>query len=412
MNTNYYNLDVEEFHKILKSENKNEQLHVTSYSTKEGNYKIVRYNKEFLDVDDSFGLFRSVVVNEQNKVISFAPPKSFSIERFTDLNPTKTNNIVAEEFVEGTMMNVFWDEQCSAWNFATRNVVGANVSFYKTEKNKTFNTMFNEALNESNLKLDDLNKSYCYSFVLQHPENRIVIPCVIPVLYLVQVCEIVDLKVFVHSMESVKLEETWKNTRVRFPHVYGNWNTYDDLQQAFGSLNTPYNIMGVVIKNTESNDRCKIRNPVYENIRQLKGNQPKLQYQYLSLRKTGKIAEYLKFYPECKQKFTKYRNELHMFTNTLFMNYISCYIKKERPLGEFPGQYKTHMYKIHQIFLNELKPNSQFVTNTVVIKYVNDLHESQQMNALHYNLKQQVVDTEKSVFDMKKISETNHEENR
>ena len=62
--------------------------------------------------------------------------------------------------------------------------------------------------------------------------------------------------------------------------------------------------------------------------------------------------------------------------------------------------------------MNELKPKSQFVTNTVVIKYVNDLHESQQMNALHYNLKQHVVDTEKSAFDMKKISETNHEENR
>jgi hypothetical protein len=36
-------------------------------------------------------------------------------------------------------------------------------------------------------------------------------------------------------------------------------------------------------------------------VRHLRGNQPKLQYQYLCLRHSGKLPEFLKFYPEIIQ---------------------------------------------------------------------------------------------------------------
>ena len=150
--------------------------------------------------------------------------------------------------------------------------------------------------------------------------------------------------------------------------------------------------MGIVIKNKETNQRTKIRNPIYEEVRHLKGNQSKMQYQYLSLRNSGKLPEYLKFYPEVKPDFSVYRDQVHLFTNTLHQNYISCYIKKEKPLKEYSPQYKTHMFKIHEIFLNELREKKLFVTNTVVINYVNKLHPSQLMHSLNYNLKKQNID--------------------
>jgi hypothetical protein len=157
-------------------------------------------------------------------------------------------------------------------------------------------------------------------------------------------------------------------------------------------MTTSYDIVGVVIHNKSTGERTKIRNPVYERVRNLRGNQPKLQYQYLSLRKEGKVGDFLKFYPENKRDFSAFRDQVHLFTQTLFSNYVSCYIKKEKPLIEFSDQYRTHMFNIHQHYLNDLREKKFFVTNTVVIKYVNNLHPSLLMYCLNYNMRKRNVD--------------------
>jgi hypothetical protein len=121
-------------------------------------------------------------------------------------------------------------------------------------------------------------------------------------------------------------------------------------------MNTNYQVLGVILKNLETGARSKVRNPVYENVRHLRGNQPKLMYQYLSLRQEDKIREYLGFYPEHKKEFAFFRELLHKYTLALYQNYIDCYIKKQKPLKEYGEIYRTHMYNIHQIYIDKLKP--------------------------------------------------------
>lgn len=403
MSGQQYNLSTPEFNQVMQGD-EIKPLNIVkckySFNGNETTYQVVRYNKDMLYVEHSYGIYRSVVINALNEVVSFAPPKSLSTEKFIELNPCKTENIVAEEFVEGTMINVFWDNILNDWNISTRNSVGGDGYFFKTDQGKTFKTMFYEALHKTNLDLHNLNKSYCYSFVLQHPDNRIVVPVKTPSLYLVKVYEIVkeNEEWFVKniSLYNIRQQSHWHSTTVKFPEIYKRWDNYSELEEKYASRNTEYNVMGVVITNLETNDRCKFRNPIYEEVRHLRGNQPKLQYHYLTLRKNGKISEYLKYYPESKKEFSKFRDQLHLYTNTLYSNYISCYIKKEKPLSEFNGQFKTHMFNIHKFYINELKAQQKYVTNTVVINYVNALHESQQMHALHYHLKKRFVDTLKS----------------
>jgi hypothetical protein len=165
-------------------------------------------------------------------------------------------------------------------------------------------------------------------------------------------------------------------------------------------MNTSYDIVGVVLYNKCTGERSKIRNPAYEQVRNLRGNQPKLQYQYLSLRKEGKVGDFLKFYPENKREFSTFRDQVHLFTNTLFANYISCYIKKEKPLIEFSEQYRTHMYTLHQKYLNELREQKLFVNNSIVQKYVNELPPSLLMYCLNYQLRKRVVDTVAADYEM------------
>ena len=363
-------------------------------------YSVIRYLKEFLCLDmiPTYGLCRSVILNSTNNVVGFAPPKSIPSDSFIKMYPDKSEHLVAQEFIEGTMINAFWDPSVGltgSWEISTRNTVGATSSFFKGANQKTFRTMFLEAMTAINLSLDSLNKDLCYSFVLQHPDNRIVVPFKNPDLYLVAVyhIKIVDgnWTALSYPMSDLK-NYNWGPAAIKFPQEY-TWNTYTELIEKYASMNTSYSVMGVVVYNNLTGERMKIRNPVYEQVRSLRGNQPKLQYQYLSLRKEGKVADFLKFYPENKKEFSTFRDQVHLFTSTLFANYIACYVKKEKPLKEFSDQYRTHMFNIHKIFMDDLREKKMFVTNTTVINYVNNLHPSLLMYCLNFQMRKRNVDT-------------------
>jgi hypothetical protein len=253
-----------------------------------------------------------------------------------------------------------------------------------------------EAAKECKLDINSLEKHLCYSFVLQHPQNRIVVPFDRPQLYLVGVYRINNMPrnitVEFYNVHEYKNYFFMLGTSVKFPEIY-SFGKYSDLIEKYGSMNTPYTIVGVVIHNKTTGERTKIRNPVYEQVRNLRGNQPKLQYQYLSLRKEGNVKDFLKFYPENKKEFSTFRDQVHLFTNTLYSNYVSCYIKKEKPLAEFSEQFRTHMFNLHQFYRNELREKKQFVNNTVVQKYVNELHPSLLMYCLNFQMRKRNVDT-------------------
>jgi hypothetical protein len=412
MNPIVYNLSqTPEFNKLVFTDESTDSimnLNRTECTTLNGQkYKVIRYNKNTLCYDNipTYGIYRSVIVNSDRKVVCFSPPKSVSADAFIKNYSTKMDSLVAEEFVEGTMINVFWDPKIGlsgAWEISTRNTVGAVSSFYKSSNSKTFRDMFLEAAANNNLDLISLHKNFCYSFVLQHPENRIVVPFKSPQLYLISMY-IVDNtdrnNVKVYSVDKSSFLELHSNTTVKIPAVY-EWTTYADLIDKYASMNTSYDILGVVIHNNETGERTKIRNPIYEQVRQLRGNQPKLQYQYLCLRKEGKVSDFLKYYPENKKDFSTFRDQIHLFTNTLFSNYVSCYIKKEKPLMEFSEQYRTHMFNIHKQYLDELKEKKMYVTNTVVIKYVNNIHPSLLMFCLNFQMRKRNVDFIKADSDI------------
>ena len=409
MNKHAYNLsEIPGFNELLNPDvvgNSNVlKLNKIECKTNNSSYRVIRYDKNLLCVDliPSYGLCRSVILNSANNVVGFAPPKAIHTDVFINKYPENEHDgeIEAEEFVEGTMINVFFDSTIGvtgSWEISTRNTVGATSSFFKTPHSKTFRQMFMEAAAECKLDINQLDKDLCYSFVLQHPENRIVVPFSKPNLYLVAVYKILnnsDNSVVVQSYDVFEYEYYFHETirsSVKFPSSYVCLD-YSELIEKYGSMNTNYDIVGAVIYNNLTGERTKIRNPVYEQVRNLRGNQPKLQYQYLCLRHEGRVKDFLTYYPENKNEFSKFRGQVHLFTDTLYSNYVACYIKKEKPLIQFSEQYRTHMFNIHQIYMNEFREKKQFITNTVVQKYVNELHPSLLMYCLNYNMRKKMID--------------------
>ena len=109
------------------------------------------------------------------------------------------------------------------------------------------------------------------------------------------------------------------------------------------------------------------------------------QYRYLELCHNGRLDEYVNYYPEDKEVFNKYRDEVNYYITTLYQNYVNCFIKKMDVLKNYPYEFKTHMYQLHHIYLNEIKPGNMQYNN--VVQYVNRLPPAKLMFVLNYHLR-------------------------
>ena len=388
-----------------------EYFHIKKYVFNNNEYTIIKYDKEKLKIMENNGepdfnvlsKFRSLVVRN-NKLIVFSPEKSLNFEAFSK-KYENVDECWMEDFIDGTMINVFFDNINNTWEIATRSTVGGNIVFFNDIKNYsffncnnqfehynniTFRSMFFETCNANNFDLNSLNTDYCYSFVMQHPFNRIVTPVQTPFIYLLKVYEIDNTSfpiVYVKEKNLLELVNqppyAFANTNVQLVNKYSLHTSLNELQTHYDNKLAPFHCVGSIVYNKDGT-RTKIRNVNYEEVRKLRGNQPKLQYNYLCLKKENKIKEFLHYYPEHVLLFNKFKLLMFDYTNELFTNYISCFIKKHKHLKEYPFQYKNHMYNIHQKYISDLKPNNKVVDKKIVIDYVNDLHPAQQMFVINY----------------------------
>ena len=377
------------------------------------NHKIIKYNKKGLPktMYSTCGLIRSVVVNASNKVVSFSPPKCISYEEFMEKNPVYNENIIVEELVEGTMVQLFWDSYESKWEIATKSSIGGYNT--NTFTKMTFRDMFFDALKEIKLTLNDFNHNYCYSFVLQHPKNQIVFDIVKPQLYLLyiyhitNVCNIMDddntreeIDIKVHhlfdnsgssSNNKNKLHILPSDSKIKYPKQIDlkEQKTYNQLYDYFYTnsydIKMNYSNMGLVIYNTLTGERCKIRNPYYEHLHNMHGRQSKLLYKYLISKSQNTVKQFMSFYqedPEIKNKVESFKTKIQSFTNILLIHYIDCFINKSKPLSSYHAEYKSHMYNLHNMYLKELKPNKRNVNLIEVVYYVKNLHPSKLIYSL------------------------------
>ena len=309
-------------------------------STQFGDYALVNYNKH----EKYDGLYRSIIFKNK-KAVCFSPPKSIPYTEFCEKNPI--SSVVVDEFIDGTMINVFYDNE---WVIATRSIVGAKCTFYSQ---KTFHEMFHE----TNIDYVKLDKTYCYSFVLQHPDNQIVTPVIDPLLYLIAVYHITDMGVVeVHSSNHCITDYLTPYTFI--------FTSYEEAEQFVQSQ--PYTFKGLMLKT--NNERSKIRNLAYEKVKKLRGNSACPLYTYLSIRSTPEQLEYEKYFPN--HSFPLYENQISHLIESLHSLYMECFIKKRYPLKTYKQPFKQHLYELHMTYLHKLRQEKKCVSRHEVKKYI------------------------------------------
>ena len=375
-------------------------------------YLIVKYNKSRLNYSNykTLGLWRSVILNKKTKkILAFSPPKSLSWSEFTQNNTVE--ECVITKFEEGTMINLFYDKDLGDWEISTKSSIGGRYKYFK-ESPKTFRSMFLEAMNYTGLEFNMLDPDYCYSFVLQHPENRIVVLHKKMKLILTNIYQFQDMKIYEQpisiqyisedeSMEKDVMGDILTSLQKKYaPGAAGH--TWEEIYNSNQKMDIEYTNVGIQVYNKITGYRTKLRNPSYEQVKFLKGNSPKLQFQYYNLRQADKVKEFLVYYPEYKIEFSRLRTQLHRWTRQLCNLYRECFINKKKPLREFAHQFKPHMFHLHKLYLEELRTEGNYVSLSEVIKYVNSLHPAKLMYAINFPHRKNTIDIIQDSSDISK----------
>lgn len=378
----------------------NEALHSKSNNYIVKNYcglYLIKYNKQMLTDDNisTLGLFRSIITDGK-KILSFAPPKSRNYNHFIVQNEFDKCHIT--EFIDGTMINVFYNtsnlnkngKSQPKWEIATRSNIGANCRFNLNSK-KTFREMFFDACvpegEDFTNFFNKLNKKYSYSFVLQHPENRIVHKILTPQLYLTNVYENNETTVneisILDNKESYIISDHIKVPR-SISEVYPSVDNWEYINLLCSGEQTSFDLQGFIIEN-DKNERTKIRNIEYEKIKRMRGNSPKLQYQFLELYKKNKVKDYLSYFPEHKELFSQFQKNFYSWTETFYHHYIDCFIEKKKYLRDCQFEFKPLLYYLQQHYLVDLKPNNKKVNFTYLKQYVKGIPTEKIMFSMNYN---------------------------
>lgn len=376
-------------------------LNIKNNSIGKSQYKTITYKKNSVSDETltTLGLFRSVIFNDANKILSFAPPKSMAYEKFKIKYPD-LSHLIIDEFIDGTMINVFYDERTvsenednsvlgSGWNISTRKNIGASNHFYRYSNNhvqRDFGELFKETFLQAEIKLELLDTTYCYSFVMRHPENRIVSYVKDAELYLTDAFRlansILDSKEFsqppkyevtVTSRSACREMTAFINSKVKYPTNFFV-NNYQELEKMVEGHSPDATLTkGYMVHCPITNLRTKIIPEEYKFVKELRGNFADLRLLFLTLERQGRVQEYLHYYPENYTMFTEYNHLLGDYIHCMHMLYRECFISKNKPLTEYSSNYRTHMYRLHGLYKEYYQPIRGHIRHHDVVNYVNGL---------------------------------------
>lgn len=348
-------------------------------------YALVRYVKGQSNFDlEHVPWCRSVVVQKETRLpVCVAPPKSSTLDESTAEDAT-----VAEEFVDGTMINVFETNGAEA-QIATRSRLGGRTRFY--ERGPTFGEMFNDALKEMGLDgltsiLNPTEDGFVARFtstVLQHPANRIVKSVFKPGFVIVHqgtvatdgvVTMYEDASEFVVSeSEAADIEiQAYKLAPIQAAKTVREWVEQQAQERGFGW-------QGLVLKDGKGR-RWRMWSDIYQTVRRFRGNESSTEERFARLRKSRTVDQYLSFFPEDREALYEREGQLRKNTRQLFHFYGDVFRARKTAYHELPWPYKHHVSQLHNLYKDTLKAQGKKVDLEQVIRYVNGLNAEDTAN--------------------------------
>jgi hypothetical protein len=312
-----------------------------------GDKAIIRYVKGMSDfTKPHVGTFRSVVWNKRtNRPVSVAPVKA------NEGVPELTEDMRVSEFLEGVMVQG-WneDEPC----ISTRTSLGGTGHFYSQ---RSFADLFHEAGGFD--LLSSIPKGSCASFLLQHPEHKLVSKVPYPRVYVICIADIDDTTVtFKYNPAE------WPQRFVTYAPV--TYEKMEDTLSTFHSYKNEYTWQGMVFQN--SIGRWRIRNPQYELVHHLRGTDQDEQ-RFLRLRANKLLQAYLVYFKEENELMWNFEKIFRENTGKLHKAYCDVHKSKSLTIKDLPYSLRPHVYALHGQYLE----SKISIVKSTVVEYVNGL---------------------------------------
>ena len=252
-----------------------------------------------------WSVLRSCVYNADGRLLSISPPTSYPRGNRIPMLINGAERF--EEFVDGTMINLFWNEE---WIIATKSCIGGANFFNLTRSGETmtFKEMFDDVLSDSSqafynelerIRNSNPDHSLCLSFVLQHPQNRIISPIMSKKLCLVGCYHIHSSTSTIHCMNAEALSSIANSLPecVTRPVIYSHEESAQMLCKMYKN-HLSYEVKGLIKYLPGGFYREKAINPNYKAVERLKGNCSNVGVLKKNVEKKKRLSEFLSKFPE------------------------------------------------------------------------------------------------------------------
>ena len=372
-------------------------------NTDDGKFCLIRYEKGTSKMDLPHSKwFRSVVWNTKtNRPVCVAPAKASAQDfPFKSLKDMSDAGIMCQELLDGFMINCFKVVDDETFHITSRSKLNAAGKFYS---NKSFRELFEEAyVNTNNTRADsetlgqdiyqDIRSpngsevAVFYSFLVQHVEHRNVKPIKSNRVYLVHRGVVYDdgridfedspeMVRGVSNIENIPLVPV-EQPKSSYAQIVATENVVvdDDFTEVKKwtkkqLVDRDWSFQGLVFKDNVGN-RWRYRSEKYSAVKTLRGNSPNIIERFAQLYTQSLIVRYLEYYPEDKKLIVEHMKFMDIIIKFLYDNYVNLHITKVVTADTVDKMYLPHLYSIHGIYLNQLKPNGKKVNFYEIKEYL------------------------------------------
>lgn len=253
-------------------------------------------------------------------------------------------NYTMNLYFVGSMIKLYFD---NGWKIASSKNLDASKSFWGNKK--SFLDLFIDAIELSdNVEyfdfIEKLDPNYCYTYIIQHPENSSLIKVKTPVAFILNKVNLATLKEEIPDKLNFQVDKKFNEINKNLTDNYILYNFND---------------------NGEIISRVKMLSNEYLNLKELYGNYPDIGLRYIENYYNETMKEKLvQNFPQYNHKFKKIDVLYNKAIKCIQMSYNNIYINETRTFAQIP--------KSHIQIIKYMKEN-----NTSITDYLQDRNPRQ-----------------------------------